>query len=725
MLKQLSLMAVAAAGTLIASAATPTETASALAQRVVPAIASQIDFAVIDSPVDTFAVSARNGRVLIEGNNAGSMAVGLNNYLQRQLGTHVSWYHTDPIQVPAEIVLPSEPYGARSAVDNRFFLNYCTFGYTMPYWQWPEWERFIDWMAMNGVNLPLAMTGAEKAWYLTWRQFGLDDNEIRSSFTGPGHLPWHWMNNIDHFQGPLSHTWLNNQEQLQKQIVQRERELDMRPVLPAFSGHVPAAFSTHYPDANVTGHTVWGNFPLEDRCYFLNPSDPLYAEIQKTFVAVQDSLYGTDHIYGIDPFNEVESPDWSEEFLGNTSRGIFNTLRQADPRAKWLQMTWNFYNDRKHWTKPRMKAFLEGVEGDNLISLDYFCDNVELYKTNDNYFGKPFVWCYLGNFGGNTMINGNLRDIDEKIARVVAEGGDNLCGVGGTLEGFDCNPVMHEYVLAKAWNPTMSADEWTELWASQRGGRESESVRKAWKLMTDSIYKGRTYVGNASLTNARPALKKVTGTYTSFKYHYDDENLRQALNLLLEAPDATAENRAYAFDVMNLTRQLLGNEFRSVRDTMTVAYERGNIAQVKQCAERMDSIMAGLDRLLACDPQYSLANWIESACRHGTTPAEADNYEQNARTLLSIWGYPDKKLNDYANRQWSGLINSFYRQRWAMFNEALINAMENGIPFDQDAVLAGIKQWEAGWAASKAPVTPVSSENPVAVARQLLQTLNL
>ena len=692
-------------------------TASALAGRVVPTIASDIVFEVIESPVDTFSVSSRDGKVVIGGNDAVSMAVGLNNYLRRQLGANVSWYATEPVQVPAKAVLPAEPYGARAAVDTRLFLNYCTFGYTMPYWKWPEWERFIDWMALNGVNMPLAMTGAEKSWYNTWRSFGLSDDEIRSSFTGPAHLPWHWMNNIDHFQGPLSHAWIDGQADLQKQIVARERELGMTPVLPAFAGHVPVSLSAHYPEANITEHSVWGEFPQVDRCYFLNPSDPLYAKIQKKFLEEQEKLYGTDHIYGIDPFNEVESPDWSEDYLRNASHGIFTTLQEADPAAKWLQMTWNFYHDRKHWTKPRMKAFLEGVDGDNLILLDYFCDNTEIWRRSDRYFGKPYVWCYLGNFGGNTMINGNMHDIDKKIAETVANGGDNLIGLGGTLEGLDCNPAMHEFMLAKAWNPTMTANEWAGIWARSRGGDKAPTVAEAWQLMVDSVYLGRTYVGNACLTNARPALEKPNGSYTSPRYHYEDANLLKVLDLLLEA-EGVDDNAAYRFDVMNVTRQALGNEFNHTRDRFTQAYVDGNIEAAKAEAKRLDDIIVDLDMLLSTDPQFSLSQWIADARRHGRTPAEADAYEENARTILSIWGYTDKKLNDYANRQWSGLLNSFYRTRWNMFTSAVIEAMENGRDFDKEATTEAIKAWEGQWAQSKAAETPVVRNSPVELARK-------
>lgn len=123
-----------------------------------------------------------------------------------------------------------------------------------------------------------------------------------------------------------------------------------------------------------------------------------------------------------------------------------------------------------------MKAFLEGVEGDDLLLLDYFCDRAEIWRRNDSYFGKPFIWCYLGNFGGNTMMAGDIADVDKKISVALREAGPNLVGLGGTLEGFDVNPVMHEYVLAKAWNP---------IWAATNGlsnglAAEAETAATPW-----------------------------------------------------------------------------------------------------------------------------------------------------------------------------------------------------------------------------------------------------
>ena len=47
------------------------------------------------------------------------------------------------------------------------------------------------------INMPLAITGQEAIWYKVWSKLGLRDEEIRGYFTGPAHLPWHRMCNLD------------------------------------------------------------------------------------------------------------------------------------------------------------------------------------------------------------------------------------------------------------------------------------------------------------------------------------------------------------------------------------------------------------------------------------------------------------------------------------------------------------------------------------------------
>ena len=55
----------------------------------------------------------------------------------------------------------------------RYYQNVCTPGYTFVFWQWPQWEAHIDWMALNGINMPLAFTAQEAIWLRVYQQVSL------------------------------------------------------------------------------------------------------------------------------------------------------------------------------------------------------------------------------------------------------------------------------------------------------------------------------------------------------------------------------------------------------------------------------------------------------------------------------------------------------------------------------------------------------------------------
>ena len=547
-----------------------------MTQRLFPQQASSFDFRLLNNTsADTFTIKSEGNKIIISGNNANSMAVGLNHYLKNYCLTTISWYKDDPIELPKTLPSISTEVTIKANVPTRFFLNYCTFGYSMTWWKWSDWEHFIDWMALNGINMPLAITGQEAIWYKVWSKLGLTDEEIRGYFTGPAHLPWHRMCNLDGWQSPLPKEWLSSQAALQEQIVAREREFNMRPVLPAFAGHVPAALKRVYPNIKTTRVSEWGGFADQYRCTFLNPMDSLYAIIQKEYLTEQTRLYGTNHIYGIDPFNEIDPPSWDADSLGMMAKHIYESVAAVDPEAVWLQMTWLFYADIKHWTTPRIKSYLRSVPQDRLILLDYFCEYTEIWKQTDSYFGQPYLWCYLGNFGGNSFLSGPVNLVSERLADALKNGGSNLKGVGSTLEGIDLNQFMYEFVLDKAWNGGQTDKEWFFKLADRRIGKISPEARKAWEILANKVYVQPAQVGQGTLTNARPCLKGNGHWTTKPTIEYQPKDLVEAWRLLLSVKDCQRDS--YEFDLVNIGRQVLGNYFNVVRDEFTLAYEAGDI----------------------------------------------------------------------------------------------------------------------------------------------------
>ena len=688
-----------------------------MTQRLFPQQASFFDFRLLnDTSTDTFTIKSEGNKIIISGNNANSMAVGLNHYLKNYCLTTISWYKDDPIELPK--TLPNIPAEVtiKANVPTRFFLNYCTFGYSMTWWKWSDWEHFIDWMALNGINMPLAITGQEAIWYKVWSKLGLTDEEIRGYFTGPAHLPWHRMCNLDGWQSPLPKEWLSSQAELQEQIVAREREFNMQPVLPAFAGHVPAALKRVYPNIKTSRVSEWGGFADQYRCTFLNPMDSLYAIIQKEYLTEQTRLYGTNHIYGIDPFNEIDPPSWDTDSLGMMAKHIYESVAAVDPKAIWLQMTWLFYADIKHWTTARIKSYLRSVPQDKLILLDYFCEYTEIWKQTDSYFGQPYLWCYLGNFGGNSFLSGPVKLVSERLADALKNGGSNLKGVGSTLEGIDLNQFMYEFVLDKAWNSGQTDKEWFLKLADRRTGKVSPEARKAWEILADKVYIQPAQVGQGTLTNARPCLKGNGHWTTKPTIEYQPKDLVEAWRLLLLVKDCQRDS--YEFDLVNIGRQVLGNYFNVVRDEFTLAYEAGDIMMMKNRGDKMREILTDLDKLVSCHPTFSLNKWITDARDMGHDATSKNYYEMNARSLITIWG-DSYHLTDYANRSWAGLTNQYYSVRWDRFINEVIKAVEKKKAFDEEVFFNESRMYENEWVNPSNRINYNEGGDGIKLARQI------
>lgn len=678
--------------------------AKALAQRVIPAQAGHFVFETL--PADTcdyFTLRSEGHRIVIGGNNANSMAVGLNHYLKYWCHVNIGWFAWDKGTMPKTLPRVETPVRHTARVPERFFLNYCTYGYTMPWWGWKEWEHFIDWMALNGINLPLAITGQESIWYQVWTELGLNDEEVRNYFTGPAHLPWHRMLNIDRWGGPLPKSWLEGQEALQKQIVARERELNMKPVLPAFAGHVPPELRRIYPDARIERMSDWAGFALEDYPWFLDPEDPLFPVIQKKFLDKEVEIYGTDHVYGIDIFNEMIPKSWDPDYLGRVSKGVYESLAAADPNATWLQMTWLFYNERKYWfendSDERVKAFLTSYPAERSILLDYYCERMEVWRKTQSYYGIPFIWCYLGNFGGNTFLAGNIQEIGNLIEGTFAEAGPSFKGLGSTLEGFDCNPFMYQFIFEKAWDfpQHQDLDTYAAALAWSRTGVDNEEAKDAWKDLFDEIYIQRSVPGHSPIMNLRPSFGRSSSYHSSVRFNYENDKLREVVRQLLEAD---GHGPSYEFDLVNLTRQWLSNRFEQRFADYKSAYEARDTEAMSACKDELLGIFDTLDELLASQPYFLVGKWIADARNWGATPEEADYFESNARNLLTSWGDRGNLLTDYADRSWAGLVGTYYKPRWEMFFAAVDEALAAGQPLEgarYDTLLEKMKDFEYAW----------------------------
>ena len=79
-----------------------------------------------------------------------------------------------PVELPE--TLPEASFNLTSNEKFRYYQNVCTPGYTFVFWKWIDWEPHLDWMALNGINMPLAFTAQEAIWIRTYKKVRTAEN---------------------------------------------------------------------------------------------------------------------------------------------------------------------------------------------------------------------------------------------------------------------------------------------------------------------------------------------------------------------------------------------------------------------------------------------------------------------------------------------------------------------------------------------------------------------
>jgi alpha-N-acetylglucosaminidase len=692
----------------------------ALIQRVVPKAAAQFDIQFLQgSGKDEFEIESKDRKVILRGNNGVAIASALYYYLKEYCNSQITWNGTN-VNVPAVLPKVTDKIRKTTPYEYRYYLNYCTFNYSMSWWDWKRWEKEIDWMALHGINMPLAITGEEYTWYEVYKEMGFSDQDLKSFFSGPSYFSWFWMGNLDAWGGPLPYSWMKSHYELQKKILQRQRALGMKPVLPAFTGHVPPAFKTKFPKAKLKA-TNWTNGFADT--YILDSEDPMFAEIGKRFLEKQTKLLGTDHLYSADTFNENEPPSDEPEFLSKLSARIYDGMRKADTAAVWVMQGWLFYSDRKFWKEPQVEALLKAVPDDKMILLDLAAEIEPVWKRTQAFYGKPWIWNMLNNFGGNVNLFGRLEGVAAGPADALhSDSSGKLKGIGLTMEAIEQNPVLYELMMDHTWNDKpINVGSWLQGYIKNRYGSVNENTRSAWQVLKATVYNGKEIRDGAeSIITGRPTFDSAA-PWTRTKLNYPAADLLPAWDLFIAAINTNRNSDGFQYDLVDITRQVLANYALPLQRKWVTAYQNKNLKDFRLYSQQYITLIEDLDKLLATRKDFLLGPWIKDARSWGTNAAEKALYEQNARDLITLWGDANSPLHEYSNRQWSGLLNDFYKVRWQKFFQLVDSSLISGKEVDTKNFEEEIKKWEWSWVTARKdfPVMPVG--DPVTVTKALYE----
>lgn len=654
---------------------------STLIQRIIPNHINQITCEYIDSDhgMDVYEIDSKDGIIVLKGNSNSSIALALGQYLRHTAKVNLSWCGNG-LLLPDRLPQPSY---TRQIVEQKYrvYMNYCTFNYSASWWDFERWEKEIDFMALNGINMPLCAVGIEGIWYYTLLDIGFTDEEARSFIAGPAFLAWQNMTNLEGFGGKVSREWIDQRIELGRKIIDRMLSLDMHPIQQGFSGYVPTLLREKYPNSNIILKKEWCSVGVTAQ---LDPTDPLFMKLGKMFMKTQAKLFGLYGFYAADPFHEGTPPVEGDEYLHQVGKVIASLYEETDNNYIWVMQAWSI-----------RKAIVEAVPQNRLLILDL---NGSRYRGNDNFWGYPCVVGTLHNFGGRIKLHGSVKRLANNPYLEVKSHGANVVGTGLFMEGIEQNPMFYDlafYMLTR--NDTVNINDWIENYVYRRYQTTNIDACNAWNILLNSVYsEEKDEVEASSIICARPAVNvKKSGPNRGFVFNYDIKDLAKAVNFLLKV-DASTDG--YEFDLMDVTRQYLSDYGYLLYQKVSKSFQNKDQMTFEKYSAQFLELLSDIDRLLQHRKEYSLEKWIADARKCAAIPEEKDLFEYNASALITIWGKEESSnIFDYSWREWSGLIEQFYKLRWSFYFKRLSEYLECGIEYSEEGLplVHGRECWRA------------------------------
>ena len=626
---------------------------------------------------DFFELDQKGKKVVIRGNTYVNIATGLNWYLKYYAGVNLTW-NGMTAELPDVLPPVEKPLRKETDLKLRYDFNYCTYSYTMAFWDWKRWEQEIDWMALHGINLPLAAVGMECVWRNMLLKLGYTNDEVNQFIAGPAFLAWWAMNNLEGWGGPNPDTWYAQQEALQKQILKRMKEYGIMPVFPGYSGMVPNNADVKL-GLDLDKPELWNGFT---RPAFLQPTDPRYSEIAALYYEEQKKLFGTADYYSMDPFHELENA--GEVDFDAAGKAVMAEMKKVNPRAVWVV---------QGWTENPRPEMIKNLRTGDLLILDLFSECrpmwgiPSIWKREKGYEQHEWLFCMLENFGGNVGLHGRMDQLLDNFYLTKNNPlAAHLKGIGLTMEGSENNPVMFELMCELPWRPEkFTKEEWLKDYIFARYGTRDPQIERAWTLLANSIYNcpfGNNQQGpHESIFCGRPSMNNFqVSSWSKMENYYDPTVTAEAARLMLSVADKYRGNNNFEYDLVDIVRQALADEGRITYNRAIADFKSFDKKAYEQDSKRFLRLLLLQDGLLATRTEFRVGSWIAKARNLGTTPEEKDLYEWNARTQITTWGNrycaDTGGLRDYAHKEWNGLLRDFYYKRWAAWWQMLQGVLD-------------------------------------------------
>jgi alpha-N-acetylglucosaminidase len=641
-------------------------------------------------------------KLVIRASGSNAAAVGINWYLKYYC--HRSMSHMgDNLSPVFPIPSVNKKVTVQAEAKFRYALNYCTYNYTMSFYSWPDWERELDWMALNGVNTMLTVEGMEAVWQNTLRKIGYSEKEINNYIVGPAYTAWWLMGNIEGWGGPMPQSQIDNRKLIQQKMIKRMRELGIERVLQGFYGMVPSSLKSK-SKAHIIDQGTWGAFKRPD---ILDPTDPEFSRMAGIYYSEIQKLYGKNiHFFAGDPFHEGGKTDGVD--LKAAGAAIQASMQHYFPGSTWVLQGWQ--------DNPK-QAMLDGLDKSKVLVQELFGEFTNNWEKRKAYDNTPFIWCSVNNFGERPGVYGKLQRFADEVYRARKSDYSNyLKGVGIMPEGINNNPPDYDLMLELGWRQEqVDTKNWINDYAQYRYGINNTHAGNAWQGFLQTIYQslpGYQEGAGESIFCARPALKvKSISSWGTLTRNYDTVKFEDAVKEFAKASPALINSATYKIDLINMVRQVLANKGTLIFNELVTANNNKDLPAFNKASEKFLHMIRLTDDLLNTDSYFRLNTYLKQAIDNGNTADEKANNLKNELMQITYWGEnvrTEDNLHEYAYKEWAGLMDGYYLPRWEIYFDYLRGNLQGKNLQEPDYF-----SWERKWVDENQKLNPEKPQRPL------------
>lgn len=574
-----------------------------------------------------FEISANKERIRIKGNSYISVASGLDWYLKNYCG--VSYANCDSIlQLPDVLPMPQE---------RTYKETYMQIGYTgydawqRLFWNWQDWEKEIDRMALSGINVCPVWTGTESVWKEFLSSYNLSDQEINQYLFGTEQAP---------------KSWIKRQENLQKKIIKRMQNLGMCPVYPAFTGTVPETITKGKTNIITLPANTTENISRKE--IIISTEDPVFSKMAQKWYGSYEKIYGTTPFY--------QGSTNGQEFPSDIQKCLLKSV----PEANWIIPVDQYI---------QANTDLRDIDKEKAVLL--YSESQTDWKTMNATKLMPWIWTWNATTTpSNPVLSLHKALSQPEQASNNPETASLIQGIGTQTSCSQTSPLSYYLIKNRRWQPeVISLQEETEQFLKMRYGYSTPSAVQAWMRLTDL---DQGYEPNQSFLCQKPMMNLIDQTADSITNSSQcSKQISEILTDLLAIQEHCTDNKNYQRDLIRITAMLLEQKSRVLYLQIENDFAERNATQLTQHQKDFMRLIHLADTLRSYDPTLCWSHWMK----------QADKNQKGKETGGIIWYKSLIRRQEQISGQvpaLSGILSEFCAPRWELFFNWMNRKMRPG-----------------------------------------------